>query len=74
MIMREQQRIDFTEGNSQLLQPDRCATSGVNQQLAGPAPINVLGPNRSALGVGTPVPSRVTLKSPVIRASSYRNL
>ena len=28
-----------------------------------PASMSVLGPNRSGLGIGTPVPSNVTLKS-----------
>ena len=58
--MSQKDRVDVAIGDIKLRKPLYCAAANVNNQRVAPASISVLGPNRSSLGPGVPVPSSVT--------------
>ena len=66
MVVGEKLHIDPPDRRVKLIEPDGRAAAGVDQEFWSPASTNVEGPNRCGLGIGTPVPSNVTLKSLLI--------
>ena len=63
VIVRQQQRIDPTDRNAELIEPDRGAAPGVDQQLLVARLDERAWTEPIGTGIGVPVPSSVTRKS-----------